>query len=198
MNHLHGHPYPQDENYIRGIISGGAAAEKAMQDLYVQYRQQLLTYIATLVRRFPEFRGHPEDLMHDAFIVLVHRIESGDGQLRSLLAFWMGITRHLLFNQVRKDERITWLREPEENYPAQEETAETLYLVAESNELLRQTFDLLGHRCKTILLLWIERYPMQEIARKMDLSGAPMARKIKFECFKKLKNLVKAGNKWHG
>lgn len=198
MNHLHGHPHAQDEIYIRGITSGGAAAEQAMQDLYLAYRKKILTYIASQVRRFPEFRGQPEDLMHDAFIVLVHRIENSDGQLRSLFAFWIGITRHLLLNQLKKDERILLLREPEDVYDAEEITNETLYLKAESAEMLRQTFDQLGSRCKDILLLWIQRYPMHEIARKMDLSGAPMARKIKFECFKKLKNLVKDGNKLHG
>jgi RNA polymerase sigma factor (sigma-70 family) len=198
MNHLHGHPHAQDENFIHGIMSGGAVAEKAMQDLYLLYRKKVLTYIAAQARRFPEFRGQPEDLMHDAFIILIHRIENGDGQLRSLFPFWIGITRHLLFNQVRKDERITLLQEPEEFFQENEETTETQFLVAESTELIKQTFDLLGSRCKEILLLWIERYPMHEIARKVGLSGAPMARKIKFECFKKLKNIVIDGNKLHG
>jgi len=109
----------------------------------------------------------------------------------------MGITRKLLLNQARKDERIL-LREPEEAYTPDEESIEARLLETESSTLLQQTFDHLGSRCKEILLLWIERYPMHEIARKMDLSGAPMARKIKHECFKKLKNLVKDGNKLHG
>ena len=197
MNHLHGHPHAQDEIYIHGIRSGGAAAEQAMQDLYVAYRKQILAYVTSQVRRYPEFKGQPEDIMHDAFIVLVHRVETSDGRLRSLFGFWMGITRKLLLNQVRKDERIL-LREPEETYTTEEESIEARILETESSTLLQQTFDHLGSRCKEILLLWIERYSMHEIARKMDLSGAPMARKIKHECFKKLKNLVKDGNKLHG
>jgi len=197
MNHLHGHPHVQDEIFIHGIRAGGAAAEQAMQDLYLSYRKQILIYLRSQIRRFPEFKGQPEDIMHDAFIVLVHRVESSDGRLRSLFAFWMGITRKLLLNQARKDERIL-LREPEEAYTPDEESIEARLLETESSTLLQQTFDHLGSRCKEILLLWIERYPMHEIARKMDLSGAPMARKIKHECFKKLKNLVKDGNKLHG
>ena len=198
MNHQHGHPSPQDELFIRGIISGGAAAEQAMQELYLLHRKKILAYIASQVRRFPEFRGKPEDLMHDAFIVLVHRIEEGDGQVRSLFAFWIGICKHLLLNQVKKDERILLVCEPDEEYLLQEAHGEESYLESESESLLRQTFDQLGTRCKQILMLWIERYPMHEIARKMELSGAPMARKIKHECFKKLKNLVKHGNKLTG
>jgi len=198
MNHQHGHPSPQDELCIRGIISGGAAAEQAMKDLYLSHRKNILTYIRSLIRRFPEFRGKPEDLMHDAFIVLVHRIEESDGQVRSLFAFWIGICKHLLLNQVKKDERIHLVCEPDEDYLLHKETAEEPYRESESESLLRETFDQLGLRCKQILLLWIERYPMHEIARKMELSGAPMARKIKHECFKKLKNLVKHGNKLTG
>jgi RNA polymerase sigma factor (sigma-70 family) len=194
MNHVHGHPRIRDEIIIQGIISGGAAAEQAMQDLYLAYRKSILGYIANLLRRFPDFRGQPEDLMHDAFIVLVHRIEAGNGQVKSLNAFWMGIARHLLFNQVRKNERILLLREPDETYGLQDASSETRFLQSEERDLLLQTFDQLGNRCKAILLLWIDRYPMHEIAKKMDLSGAPMARKIKHECFKKLKNLVLNGN----
>ena len=197
MNHLHGHPHAQDEIYIRGITSGGAAAEQAMHDLYLMYRKKVLTYIVSAIRRFPEFKGQAEDLMHDAFIVLVHRIEASDGHVQSLFGFWIGITRHLLMNQLRKDERIILLREPEEIY-SEEETTEIQFPEPGSGELLQQSFDYLGGRCKEILLLWIERYPMHEIARRMELSGAPMARKIKHECFKKLKNLVKDGNKLHG
>ncbi|HEX5111877.1 MAG TPA: sigma-70 family RNA polymerase sigma factor [Saprospiraceae bacterium] len=198
MNHQHGHPSPQDELFIRGIISGGTAAEQAMQELYLLHRKKILGYIANLVRRFPEFRGKPEDLMHDAFIVLVHRIEESDGQVRSLFAFWIGICKHLILNQVKKDERILLVCEPDEEYLVQEEHGEESYLESESESLLRQTFDQLGTRCQRILMLWIERYPMHEIARRMELSGAPMARKIKHECFKKLKNLVKHGNKLTG
>jgi len=174
------------------------ASEKAMQELYLAYRKKVLSYIVSLVRRYPEFKGQPEDLMHDAFIVLIHRVEQGDGQLQSLYAFWIGITRHLLFNQVRKDERILLVQEPDEIYLLNDENIEANYVQAESAELIKQTFDQLGDRCKQILLLWIQGYPMDEIATKVNLSGAPMARKIKFECFKKLKNLVKDGNKWHG
>lgn len=197
MNHQHGHPSPQDELFIRGIISGGTAAEQAMQELYLLHRKKILGYIANLVRGFPEFRGKPEDLMHDAFIVLVHRIEESDGQVRSLFPFWIGICKHLLLNQVKKDERMMLVCEPYEEYFLGQ-TADKPYHETESEYRLRETFDQLGLRCKQILLLWIERYPMHEIARKMELSGAPMARKIKHECFKKLKNLVKHGNKLTG
>ena len=55
-------------------------------------------------------------------------------------------------------------------------------------------FSRLGSRCREILMLWINQYSMAEIAGRMNLSNACMARKIKYECFKKLKELVKSGN----
>jgi len=198
MNHQHGHPSLQDELFIRGIISGGAAAEQAMQDLYLLYRKKVLAYIVSLIRRYPEFKGQPEDLMHDAFIVLVHRVEISDGHIRSLLSFWLGITKHLLLNHMRKDERVILVQEPAEEYFTPEDSNEDKFLESEAANQLQLTFDQLGNRCREILLLWIERYPMHEIARKLKLSGAPMARKIKHECYKKLKNLVQEGNKSPG
>jgi len=198
MNHQHGHPSLQDELFIRGIISGGAAAEQAMQDLYITYRKRVLAYLHSSIRRFPEFKGHPEDLMHDAFIILVHRIEISDGHFRSLFSFWIGITKHLLLNHARKDERVILVQEPEEEYFIPEESSEDKFLESEAADLLQHTFDQLGNRCREILLLWIERYPMHEIARRLKLSGAPMARKIKHDCFKKLKNLIQDGNKSPG
>lgn len=198
MNHQHGHPSLQDELFIRGIKSGGAAAEQAMQELYLMYRKKVLSYIVSLIRRYPEFKGQPEDLMHDAFIVLVHRIEISDGHIRSLLSFWLGITKHLLLNHMRKDERVILVQEPAEEYFTPEESNEDKFLESEAADQLKHTFDQLGSRCREILLLWIERYTMEQIARKLKLSGAPMARKIKHECYKKLKNLVQDGNKSPG
>jgi DNA-directed RNA polymerase specialized sigma24 family protein len=148
MNHQHGHPSLQDELFIRGIISGGAAAEQAMQDLYLLYRKRVLAYIVSLIRLHPGFKGQPEDLMHDAFIVLVHRVEISDGHIRSLFSFWLGITKHLLLNHMRKDERVILVQEPAEEYFTPEDSNEDKFLESEAAEQLQFTFDQLGNRCR--------------------------------------------------
>ena len=198
MNHLHGHPYHQDEEYIRHIRQGGPRSEQAMRDLYLTYRKRVTSYVQTLLKRYPGYKGLPEDLVHDAFIILTQRIEKDEGPFRSLFAYWMGICRLLFLNQLKKDERLILVGEPEEIYNMNGTLHDPIPFDHESLDVLEQSFDLLGDRCQQVLLMWVDGYPMQVIARTMGLSGDAMARKIKYDCFKKLKNLVKNSNKMPG
>jgi RNA polymerase sigma factor (sigma-70 family) len=197
MNHLHGHPPGQDEDFIRMIQSGGYDAEQAVTALYLKYKRRISAYLAMLIRKNPGFTGTAQDLVHDSFIRMIYKIESCQIEVNSVAAFWMGIGKHLLYNQLRKNDRVLLIAEPEEFYPFSIEIQERPLIEEESLDLLECSFQQLGPRCKEILLLWINRYTMHEIAARLGLSGDAMARKIKHECFKKLKNLVQGGNKLH-
>ncbi|HJW29700.1 MAG TPA: sigma-70 family RNA polymerase sigma factor [Saprospiraceae bacterium] len=195
MNHLQGHPFLQDDVYVRMIQAGGVPAESAIQDLYLKYRLPVIRHFKKLLRKFPQGRILPEDLLHDAFLVMLRKIEEESLEVKSLCAYWKGVGQKLLSNQLRKDERILLVSEPEEEYSSMECSPEKVFLEQESVELLAHSFRRLGRRCRDILILWVGNYGMDEIAEKLNLSGVTMARKIKYECFKKLKEWVKAGNK---
>ncbi len=198
MNHLQGHPPVQDEDLIRLIRNGGPPGEQAIQQLYQQYSKGVRISFAKLLSKYGEDEARAGDLLHDAFLVLLRKIEYEALQVHSLSAYWKGIGRHLLLNDLKKEERLLFAHEEEEAYGLNEETPESRYLQQEEQEKWILTFNTLGPRCREILLLWVARYSMVEIAQKMGLSGDAMARKIKYDCFKKLKELVRSGHKMPG
>jgi DNA-directed RNA polymerase specialized sigma24 family protein len=108
-----------------------------------------------------------------------------DSVSKSLKAYWIGVSKKLLLNEVKKNNRIHIVEEPEESYGFDDVDPETLFLITERNEQVNKCLTTFGSRCKDILLLWASRYTMDEIACRLHLSGAPVARKIKHSCFKK-------------
>ena len=198
MHHSSHHSYTGDDTFLLEIRAGGLVAETAIAMLYTRYRRRVYHSIRRIIARHHNYRGTPEDLVHDSFILMIQKIQFENLTVRSLHGFWLGIANNLFLNQLKKDERIVGVYESEEKYGLNEDTPEVLYLALEKEEQMAKTFSLLGPRCREVLMLWIDRYSMPEIAGLMNLSTAAMARKIKYSCFKKLKELIKAGYKMPG
>jgi RNA polymerase sigma factor (sigma-70 family) len=194
MNHLHCNIYSRDEDFIRDIKAGGHKAETATSCLYLRYRKRVFTYFNHLIKRHGEFKALADDLVHDSFIVMLDKIRQEYQPVHSLAGFWIGIGKHLFLNQLKKDQRTVLVNDPEAIYESRE--AAYLWIMADDqeDEQLENAIAKLCQRCRDILLLWIDRYTMTEITQIMKLSNVAMARKTKYECFKKLKEIVKAGH----
>jgi DNA-directed RNA polymerase specialized sigma24 family protein len=196
MNSSSGHSYRTDEDYIRVIKAGGEPAEAAIKSLYLQYRTTVSSAFHKLVRQYPAYRGDIRDLLHDSFLVLIRKLEFGPFEVHNLCAFWKGIGKKLLLNQLKKDERLQLMQDVEGVYGLTNEFPPYTMLETDEREALAFYLAELGPRCREVLLLWISRYSMPEIAARLQLRDAAMARKIKYECFKKLKEKMKSGHKW--
>jgi len=195
MTHLHTRVFLRDEDFVREIRAGGHRADTAISCLYRQYRKRVFTSLSRLLLKHPEFRASAEDLVHDAFIIMVYKIQFESSDIHSLLGFWIAAGKNIFLNQLKRDQKIILVRDAEEMYGLNEISPEVGFLSREEQEQMASTFSKLGARCREILLLWINQFTMVEIASQMNLSNDNMARKIKFECFKKLKDLVRSGNK---
>lgn len=194
MNHLRCYLFYRDRDYIPEIQSGGERGEVAMSCLYLKYRKRTYTYMHHLISRHPQFKGTPDDLIHDAFIIMLDKIRQDALDVKSLGGYWIGISKMLFLNQLKKDRRIVVTNDLDETYGYEFNTPESILFDQEEHYALENAFGQLGPRCREILMLWIHEYSMVEIAKKMNLSSDAMARKIKFDCFNKLKQLVKDGN----
>ena len=194
MNHLHCNIYSRDEYFIRDIRAGGIHAETAISCLYLKYRKRVYSYFEALITKHDEFKGQSEDLVHDAFIVMIDKIREEDHPIKSLAGFWIGIGKHLFLNQLKKDQRTVLVNDPETIYETHEVLSMWIAADHDEDEQLQTAISYLCERCREILLLWIDRYSMTEIAQMMKLTNVAMARKTKYECFKKLKEIVKSGH----
>lgn len=192
MNHLHCHNYHQDKDFILDIQAGGIDADRAISCLYLKYRQRTYSFMSKLILKHPAYKGVAEDLVQDSYIIMVDKIRKQGFDVKSLAGYWIGISKMLFLNQLKKDRRIVYVNETEEYYGYEDLTPESILFEKEEQYNLEDAFARLGPRCKEILMLWLDQYAMVEIAEKMNLSSAAMARKVKFDCFKKLKTFIKS------
>ncbi|MEP6645764.1 MAG: sigma-70 family RNA polymerase sigma factor [Saprospiraceae bacterium] len=194
MNQLDRNPYLRDEYFIHTIKPGGCNGEKAILGLYTSYYKAVRDIISDLVRINPGCYAQTDDILHDAFLIMIHKIQYETVSVKSLKAFWIGISKRLILNQVRRHRRLIFVEDVEEDYGSSDISPETIFIITEENKAIEKFIEKSGGRCKALLLLWLARYDMDEIAQELKLSGAKMARKIKYLCFNKLRKLLSEGH----
>jgi RNA polymerase sigma factor (sigma-70 family) len=196
MDQLDYSPFLKEEGYVIAIQAGGPKGEHAILCLYTKYHKEVRIKVSEMISLYPECRVEPQDLVHDAFIVMIHKIQFESFRTGSLKAFWIGIARNIMLNQAKKNGKIFLVQEVQEIYESTEVSPETIFMITERNHQIEEYLSRFGSRCKDILLLWMAHYTMDEIADQLHLSGARMARKVKHLCFKKLKDFILKGNKF--
>lgn len=189
MDQLKTSPACVDDHFIHAIQTGGAVADKAIMTVYATHHKEIRALIATLISRYGRIKADPADLVHDSFIVMLHKIRYESPEINSLRAYWLGIAKYMWLN-VNRSARINIVAEPDADYNMQGISPEQLMLEEERLNEIERCLCKCGGRCHEILTLWLSDYSMGEIADKLNLSSAAMARKIKHECFKKLKNIL--------
>lgn len=194
MDHLRCHTFLQDTDFIPEIRAGGDKADRAISCLYLRYRERTYAYIHSLISKNSMYKGVADDLVQDGFIIMIEKIREENVRVTSLAGYWIGISKMLFLNQLKKDRRLVQMHDMEEPYGWDQFSPESILYDSEEHYTLEKAFEQLGSRCKEVLMLWINQYSMHEIAEKMNLSSDAMARKIKFQCFKKLKILVRSQN----
>lgn len=68
---------------------------------------------------------------------------------------------------------------------------------AEKYQLYREKFGLLTEGCRQILLLWLDGVPMKKIAETLGFASEEYARKRKFNCKKKLIELIQKDERFN-
>lgn len=179
-----------DAQLLSRIRNGGREADQATSHLYIRHRRQVMRSIRRYMSGRPRHAESIEDLLHDAYLVMLDKVASGAEIRQSVAAYWTGIARFLFLNRYRKESRIILVMDPEEEYSGLAPSPEDLYLDREYEERLAAAFACLDPRCQQVLRLWIQRYSMREIAGMMKLSSDAMARKIKHTCFQRWKSLL--------
>ncbi|HUR30201.1 MAG TPA: sigma-70 family RNA polymerase sigma factor [Saprospiraceae bacterium] len=194
MDQLKTSPSRVDDEFIHAIRAGGAIADKAIMSVYMRYNRTIHVFVHLLMSRTTKHNREPDDVVHDSFIIMLDKIQHTSSVVVSIPAFWSGIAKNLILNQIKRNKKFEYVGEPQESYGLEENNPESIVLHNERFEQLDKCFSNCGSRCHEILLLWFSDYTMQEIAEKLKLSGPAMARKIKHKCFQKLKDLIIKGN----
>lgn len=163
---------------LSGIRSGD---NRLISHLYDMYRGE---FIAFVHREFSLERDDAIELYQESFIALYENVRNGKltRLTASLKTYLFRIARNKMLNQIRDSKPHISLEddfiEHNDDWTPQQQIA---YEVVQQME----------EPCNTVLTLYYwDRFSMEEIARKMNYSGAPVAQNRKSICLRKLKSVL--------
>jgi RNA polymerase sigma factor (sigma-70 family) len=182
--------YQTDADFADAIRRGGRDCESATECLYRRYHAQALRMSGKMVSYTSGQQDEIADLLHDAFIVMIEKIRNGGYNDGALLHFWIGITKGLLRNKMKRDARMDLVEDNTQLDDEDTESPEEVLLTGEKKEAVDALLSRLGEKCKRVLLLWAGGYSMHEIADKLQLSSDAMARKTKYKCKNQLMKML--------
>ena len=177
-------------NYLKDIKNGN---ETALVELYKLYRNEFMHWARNNYAIEPD---DAKDLFQDVVIAFYNNVKSG--QLTDLSSdlktYLFAIGKFKILNFLKKNNRsvtysdFTVLKvvEPTEN--TMEDKEEQDLIKATVRKFLDEQCD----DCKKVLeLYYFNEMDMKSIAKEMGYKNADVAKKKKYECFKKLAEMVK-------
>ncbi len=180
----------EQEEIIGQIRAGGRGRQQALTTIY-QDRSMRKAVFGTIMK----MRGHiqdAEDMYQESLIIMDRNIREGKYEHQgSLTAYLCGIARMCWLNQLRKQKR-TDLNEMSADYKFKDQMPgpDHWLMDRERTHLLQTFLGQMDERCIRILRLWQEKTSMREIAELLELSSEMMARKLKYQCTRKLAQLI--------
>lgn len=181
--------YHEDENRLVLLKSG---KEEAWRDWYDEMREPFRLFFIRYGNMEPETAL---SLYHDAMVIFHANVreEKLVTPLKSTLRTYIfGIGKILLRKQgVQLDQNVA---SEIPDIPIQP-NVEVDTQRRENAALVRQLLNKLGDPCKKLLeLIYIKGFAMEAAAEAMEIPSAGAVRKRKFDCLKKLRNLMNQDN----
>lgn len=183
--------YKSDEEIVIALRSGGRDRDRAADCLYRRDKDQAVLALQRFVGYNSGQHDEVRDLAQDAFLIMVEKICDGGYNDGSLVHFWIGIAKGHLRNKVRRDAKMSLVDDPMQFDNMDTESPESLMISQQQLEILDGKLDVIGERCKQVLMMWARNYSMKEIASELDFSSEGMARKTKYKCKQRLAAVMK-------
>ena len=132
-----------------------------------------------------------DDIFQDSVLILYKKIKSGEViEVDTLEGFVYFVSRNLWVNRVKKKNRITNIG-VDYDIENSDQNALDEILSGEKNNAFAQLFELVGEKCKMLLIMAIyNKQSMEEIAEKMQFTSANAAKTHHYRCKQKLVELV--------
>lgn len=175
-----------DQKIINAVISG--KDEEILSDLYRYLLPDLVKYI----RKNSGSREEAEDVFQDGVIILLRKIKLNEfNQQYTIKGYFFTICKNLYLNKIRKEKRMDYHLVPGENIDVAEDDLYQKYFSEEKTKIMKEVLDGLGEQCKKLMVfVFYYNYGMKEIAEKMGLKSADVAKSMHYRCKKKLTDLL--------
>ena len=131
-----------------------------------------------------------EDLLQDALVVLWQNVRKPHFVLSSKIStYLMAVVKNQWLKQLSKNGRMTG----EENIIPQNHSVNPDQGKIMDMKHLGKALEELDENCRKLLMMfYFDGYDMETIARTMNFANADTAKAKKYQCFKKLEQLVKS------
>ena len=180
-----------ESSLLEDIKNGGMKRQQAIATIYKD--SQLKNQVIGFVKNNSGSNEEGIDIFHEGIIALDDNVRKdkyrGDGNLKGYL---YSICRFLWLNRLKRDKRMVYTEDTQTLDQVSVETPESLSLEDEQKKILNQLLQMLGEKCQQILELWKLSYSMEEIADKVGLDNAGIARRQRYNCYQKLLSIVDA------
>ena len=177
-------------DYIKEIKNGN---EIVLIELYKLYRNEFLNW------SFIHYKINKEDgkdIFQDTLIAFYNNVKSGTliHLTSDVKTYLFGIGKFKIINFIKKQQRsvtfsdfdVLMVNEPISNEMIDKEENEFI------KDAVKKYLDLQCEDCKKVLeLYYFKDLDMKTIAQEMGYKNADVAKKKKYECFKKLAEMVR-------
>lgn len=178
-----------ENSLLEDIKSGGMRRQQAIASIYKD--NQLKNQVVSFVKNNSGNSEEGIDIFHEGIIALDDNVRKdkyrGDGNIKGYL---YSICRFLWLNRLKKDKRMVYTEDTATLDQVSIDTPESLSLADEQKKILNQLLQMLGDKCQQILEMWKLSYSMEEIAEKVGLENAGIARRQRYNCYQKLLNII--------
>ncbi len=177
-----------DARLIRAIRNGGQERLNALRSIF-QDDAKRLKVIRYLTSKGCT-REDAEDLYQDAIIIFDRKVVVGDFmELSSIENYIFGIAKLNWFNKFRSYQK----RESETVIDEFEVEADVSYYYErnERAEILKQVVNLLGEKCRKLLMLFAHGYSIDAIAKELNFVNKTRATKEKYRCLNRLRQKMR-------
>ena len=174
---------------LEHIQAGGVKRQKAIA--YIYRDKALKNQIIAFVKRNSGSAEDGIDIFHEGIIALDDNIRKGKYQEEGKLqAYLFSICRFLWLNKIKRNKKMVYTDELSQLDKVAYDTPESLSMSEEQKNLLGEVLSRLGEKCEKILELWKLSYSMEEIAQKVGLKNAGVARRQRYNCYQKLMQIL--------
>ena len=185
-----GTPFKSDEEIIKAIQGGAKKRRDALAQIYMN---------KNLNKRITNFLIHKkadpkqkDEILAEAILIFDRNIRNNKFKQESnIYTYLFSIATYYWINYKKTDLHPQKASDYELLNIKDVQNPELIVIQRELKEQLWQILNLMGEKCKKILEYWCGKYSYSEIAKYMDLSSESSARKMKYNCKKKLVELVK-------
>ncbi len=172
-----------DEELVEEIRSGN---KRALAYLYDENYASVRNHIM-------KNSGKPDDvddILQDAVIAVWQKVNQPGFELTAKLnTFLFAVAKNLWLKQLSKSSRSELMEDHHEGI----QTSEQKEMRQKDLQIVVQYMNKLGDTCRNLLhLFYFEELDMKEIAVQLNFNNADTAKAKKYQCFKKLEQLVKA------